>query len=534
MYKIMLADDEGIVIDALKFIIEKNFEGKCIVEFAKTGRNVIELSETFLPDIAFIDIQMPGINGIDAMKEIRKNNSSIIFIVISAYDKFDYAKESINLGVMEYINKPIMQDKIVTILKHAMEIVDKERNRRRNDLLIREKLENVVPVIESGFIYSILFQEHFEEDIENYKQLLGVLVDYGYMISFVCGENQENNRMTNAIGSGIRIQSSYRDIREYIKEFFPGIIGPVMANKIAVLMPCNEKNMDYEVRIELIERARQLSRKLKNRLDLQFRIGIGKVRNINEASKSYSEALNALISTTGRVAHVEDLPIGCGYEKDYPVELEQRLFEAVTRGDITNCNEAANQFFEWMVEQYGEFEDDIKLKSLEFVLRAEQIAYESGGMIYEFRSRSDYLSVLYQMKEKEDFRGWFMEKIFAACRNVKVKKEESSSSVIDKAKEYIEKYYHKDISLDEVSKKVNISPYYFSKLFKEETGENFIEYLTNIRLKCAKELLQNTDMSMKEICGKIGYLDPNYFSRIFKKNIGISPTEYKEGKGLKV
>lgn len=89
MYKIMLADDEGIVIDSLKFIIEKEFGDDCVVEYAKTGRKVIELAENFRPDIAVMDIQMPGINGIEAMKEIRKNNPGIIFIVMSAYDKFD-------------------------------------------------------------------------------------------------------------------------------------------------------------------------------------------------------------------------------------------------------------------------------------------------------------------------------------------------------------------------------------------------------------------------------------------------------------
>ena len=100
MYRIMLADDEGIAIDSLKFIIEKNFSGQCEIEYAKTGRKVIELAENFRPDIAFMDIQMPGINGIEAMKEIRKANSKILFIVMTAYDKFDYAKESINLGVI--------------------------------------------------------------------------------------------------------------------------------------------------------------------------------------------------------------------------------------------------------------------------------------------------------------------------------------------------------------------------------------------------------------------------------------------------
>lgn len=157
MYRIMLADDEGIVLDALKFIIEKNFGDTCQIETAKTGRSVIELAEQFSPDIALMDIQMPGINGIEAIKEIRKRNKSTQFIIVSAYDKFDYAKEAINLGVVDYINKPIRQDVIVEVLKKAMKTLDTERHKRSSDLMIREKLENVVPVIESGFIYSILF-----------------------------------------------------------------------------------------------------------------------------------------------------------------------------------------------------------------------------------------------------------------------------------------------------------------------------------------------------------------------------------------
>ena len=111
------------------------------------------------------------------------------------------------------------------------------------------------------------------------------------------------------------------------------------------------------------------------------------------------------------------------------------------------------------------------------------------------------------------------------------KREEKSGSIIEMAKNYIKNNYHKDISLDDVSREVNISPYYFSKLFKETTGENFIEYLTNLRMDKAKELLETTECSMKEICVRTGYSDPNYFSRSFKKNVGVTPTVYKENRG---
>ena len=95
---------------------------------------------------------------------------------------------------------------------------------------------------------------------------------------------------------------------------------------------------------------------------------------------------------------------------------------------------------------------------------------------------------------------------------------------MEKAKEYINENFHKDISLDDVSKVVDISPYYFSKLFKQEAGKNFIEYLTEVRLRNARSLLRNPQYSIKEICVRSGYSDPNYFSRIFKKYEGVTPS----------
>lgn len=529
MYKIMLADDEGIVIDSLKFVIEKEFGGECIVEYAKTGRNVIELAEHLRPDIAIMDIHMPGISGIEAMKEIRKTNSNVIFIIMSAYDKFAYAKEAINLGVMEYLTKPMNREKITQVLKKAMVQIDNERAKRSNDLMVKEKLETVVPIIENGLIYNILLQEYFKEDVENYKSLLGIDEEYGYMIGVVCGEEQRGNYMTNAVGTGMRLQSHYKEVRELIKEYFPGIVGGLMANKIPVLVPYGSSKMDYNERIELIEKARQLVRKMRKRIDVSFRIGIGSVKSLNNQQESYNESLNALINTTGSVAHAEDLPLGCEYEDNYPIDLEKKLFESILKGDINSTLSYSGRYFDWMGETYPASVMDIRLKTLEFVLWAEHLAYENGGMTYQFCARTDYLPIVMELQGIEKLKEWFVEKMTQACRNVATKREEKSSNVVEEAKEYIDGHYNKDVSLDDISRRVNISPYYFSKIFKEETGQNFIEYLTNVRIDKAKELLKDTSYTMKEICVMVGYQDPNYFSRSFKKNVGVTPTEYKEG-----
>ena len=529
MYRVMVADDEGIVIDSMKFIIEKEFGDTCQVECAKSGRSVIELAERFRPDIAVIDIHMPGINGIEAIKEMKAFCTNTVFIVMSAYDKFDYAKEAIALGVMEYITKPMEKTKVLTVLKRAMAQIDGEREKRSYELLIKEKLETVEPIIENGLIYDILLQEHFDEDIDSYKTILGIEENFGYMMALVCGDSQEGNRMTNAIGSSVKVSGKYQEIRVEVKSLFKCKIGNVMSNKIAVLIPCSEEKLEYNERTELIDRSRELVRTLRKKTDISFRVGIGGVKPLRELGDSYREALNALIATTGSVAHVDDLVINCDYDEDYPKNMEKPLFEAVAKGDLNETQVMMDKYGDWMCQKAGDGDlMSMKLKALEFALYAEHLAYQNGGQTYHYSGRKDYLPQIMDLNTPQEIREWFSEKIMSACRNVVSKREERSGDIIRTAKKYIEDHFDKDISLDDVSRVVNISPYYFSKVFKEESGLNFIEYLTNIRIDKAKELLENSNLSIKEICVSCGYTDPNYFSRSFKKNVGVTPTEYKE------
>ncbi|MCR5415845.1 MAG: response regulator [Pseudobutyrivibrio sp.] len=529
MYKVMLADDEGIVIDSLKFIIEKEYGSKCEIRTAKTGRQVIELAEEFQPDIAFMDIQMPGINGIEAMHEIRRSNKHIVFIVMTAYDKFDYAKESISLGVLDYLNKPVSKDTIINVFSKAMNQIDGERTKRSNDLRVREKLETVVPIIENGLIQDLLFREYFEEDINNYKTLLGIDSDYGYMACMVFGREQVGNYMTSAVAVSIQAQKAYREIHTITEDYIKGIIGSVMSNKIPILIPCDSSTLSYNDRNIIVENARALCRKLSERFDMNFRVGFGSVKPLDRMSESYEEANSVLIATTSHVAHVDDMPVACQYEENYPMDMEKRLFNEISLGNVSDSVAVSQAFFEWMELNYSNDNDSIRLKCLEFVLWAEHLAYEKTGRMYEFKSRSNYLSELLNLKDLEEVKMWFVTKIKAAAFSVSNKHEAQSMSAVNMAKQYIDENYMKELTLDDVSRVVNISSYYFSKLFKEETGENFIDYLTKLRIETAKNLLKTTTKSIKEISADVGYSDPNYFSRNFKKYTGKTPTDFQRG-----
>lgn len=531
MYRILLADDEGIMLESLKTTIESNFKGQVEIACAKTGRAVIELAETFRPDIAFMDIQMPGINGIQAMKEIQKFNSSTIFIVITAYDKFGYAQESINLGVLEYLTKPVNRKVIIDVLVRAMGMVEDERKKRSENLKIQEKLETVIPIIESGFIYNLLLQDGFPTDTGNYKELLDIEEDYGFMMVIQFGESIENGVLTNAVGMSVKAQGFYGDFREVVKGYFQCCIGPIMSNKIALYVPWDRHVLEYDDRIQVIEKMRNLIRRLEKSIDARFKAGIGRVKSLDELQDSYKEAVKALQEGKGRVAHIEDLPIGCDYDGDYPAETEKKLFQMIARADLGGARTQANVFFDWMVQNYEDCREDIQIKVLEFVMVAEKEAFLHGGMTYGFRYRRDYLSQVTGFEDYQDLRRWFLDKITEVCHNIVKKQEEQTESLVWKAKQYIKENYARDISLDDVSKAVNISPYYFSKVFKEEAGENFIEYLTRTRMGNAKEFLKRSDLSIKEICLMSGYGDPNYFSRIFKKQEGVTPSEYRERLG---
>ena len=190
--------------------------------------------------------------------------------------------------------------------------------------------------------------------------------------------------------------------------------------------------------------------------------------------------------------------------------------------------EEAALFIEWMQKNDTASMDDVRLKDLELVLCSERIGFREGRMSYHFRDRTHYLATVNGFRTMEELQNWFLDHIKTVVELIHAKTGEKYSDIVANARKYMEENFQKDISLDEVSRVANVSPYYFSKIFKEETGETFVEYLTGLRMAHAKNLLKQRDKSIKQICMESGYSDPNYFSRIFKKTVEDTPSEYRE------
>ncbi|MBE6023095.1 MAG: response regulator [Cellulosilyticum sp.] len=528
MYKIMLADDEGIVLQSLQMIIEKHFGELCQIKTAKTGRSVIELAEDFMPDIALMDIQMPGINGIDAIEEIQKFSKSTYFIIISAYDKFDYAKKAIDLGVVDFLTKPFNKERIIQVLEKTMQMIDKNRRMREIDLRNKEKLETVVPIIESGMIYHILFQEDCGSQINHFKQLLDIQEEYGFILVIEFGDEQKETSMTNPIGATVKAQRFYNEMREIIKEFFKGYVGTIMANKVVVFVPCSHPEIEYNERIQIIGQAREMVHKLKGRIDSAFKVGIGSVQNMEQLLVSYKEAVKAMKMVPNTVSHIKDILPKQVKQMSQPIELEKQLFVYLKKRNLAAFLEIANHLYGVIVEHYERDEMAQKMKLLEILIAVQREVKEYVQI--EMELEIEDLKELLQSGE-EALKSNFINYISRLYEWRENKKEEVYSDLITSAKKIIDDHYHQDINLEMISRQVNISPYYFSKIFKEETGENFIDYVTHVRIEKAKKSLKEGQYSIKEVCINVGYKDPNYFSRLFKKQVGVTPTEYREGTG---
>ncbi len=526
MYKLMIVDDEQIVIDAVKHIVQKSIKNVDVVAFAKNGREAIEKVRETHPEMILMDIRMPGINGIDAISEIQNIYPDIRFAIISAYEQFEFAKQAMELGVEHYILKPINRTVLVrTILKMVTQIQEKQEQKKK-ELETKEKMEKVVPYLEQGLIYSILLNTEFDEERLKYMEILDINHSGGYIMIMQFGEGEKADGLSNRIGSSIMGHANYPFVRDIFKFKCKCIVGPVLINKIIVYVSCEDFRDEYEFRLQTIELAEDILRSIQRKMKMECFIGIGGYKSNQEITDSYHEAVKALRNNRGEhISHILDIyrekP---GYVHD--IQTAGKMIAKMEMGD----EEGAIAIFTKITDKINGFIElglDIKESILiEYMVIVHRKAMEEGVCEDTCLRYNEYMQEMFSHDSLGDLISWCISRIRHITRKIQNVKSAKGNSIIGRAKKYIRENFQKEITLEELSRKLNISPQYFSKLFKEETGYNFIEYLTFIRIEHSKHLMNSTNMTIKEICYSVGYGDPNYFSRLFKKNTGLSPTAY--------
>jgi two-component system response regulator YesN len=518
LYRLLIADDEQIVLDSLKFIVEKNFPDIKICAMVKTGREAIEKAETEKPDIIIIDIKMPGINGIDAITEIKKRYDLAKFIIFSAYDKFDFAKEALKLNVVDYILKPAGKKKIINIIEKVLNLINKERKLRKKELDLKEKIEKMEPVLETGLIYNLFFDNDSKE-LNSYIKLLNLDINSGFVLSLEFNKEEKSILESSSI-----VNSLYNRLREIIKKFDDIIIGPVMLNKIILVMPLDNHDDDYINRLEVLNFSNYLKEEFNKISNLEIHIGIGSYYvGIKQLKASYENSIKAVKNSYEKeIIYIEDINKKQNFNNYDLNKTEKTILDKIQKGNLEEAIRMYDDFFEKIISEYNFEIFEVKIRIMEFIILLNRFYLDNEN------NNKKYIDEIFQMNDLNKMRMWIRQKIWETGINIKKIKEKQLSGVIKKSLEFIEENFNCDLSLEEVANYVSISPHYFSKLFKEETGKNFVEYVTFLKINKAKTLLEEGVLNIKQISYEIGYKDPNYFSRLFKKSIGVSPSEYKD------
>ncbi len=520
MYRVLLADDEQIVIDSLGFILERNFPGQLELVPARSGADAVGACQAGKIDIAFMDINMPGLNGIEAIKAIKAFSPTMVIIVLTAFDRFDYAREAVNLGVFEYLSKPVNRNRISETMRSAMSAVDALRRKQSTDIQIREKLDSVVNIVESDFIYSLIFPGDRAGDLESYLDFFNITDTSFYFLSIELQEMEEDTR-----------SKAYVTVRDILTAAETCIVGPLMRNRVVVFVPY-PKGADPDRGMEELRSAvRILHVRLSSRLGISVRIGVSAVEtDIARSLAAYNDSLNAILHSDGSSGvffSIDDMARARG-AADYPYESERKLLDRAEAGDFQSVHSLLSGLVSWIAERHPGDAGILRYKMLEIlsVVRAAARSLEAG--FGGFQAWKDSWKDLEALAEPRDLESWTRNGLDECIAEINAHKLSRMSPTIARACAIIRENLASELLLDDIARQVEISPFYFSKLFKEETGENFIDYLTSARMQKAKELLRDPARSIKEVSLDTGYADPNYFSRLFKKIVGLTPTEFRE------
>ncbi|SNR98281.1 two component transcriptional regulator, AraC family [Anaerovirgula multivorans] len=525
MIKLLIADDEHIVIESLKFIIEKSLDGVEIVATARSGREAIEKTLNLKPDVVLMDIHMPGINGMDAIRHIKSTHPDVLFIIITAYEYFQYAKDAVNLGVFEYLLKPVNRQKVIKTIQDAKEVIYNRRETIQREMILREKIDKIIPHMEGQFIYSQLLNSGIIKDINFYEEIFATKLEKGYVMMAIVKEIESLGKEENLKNSLLK-QKFYNFFQLELKNLTRCLIGPPLLDRITAYIPIVEDMDDYEVRNQAIDYGKKIMMKINKLMKIDYTIGIGKSYDIQHFSQSVNEAYIATsLSEENDVIHFEDIHFSSNTTADYPAGKDKMLLHKILTGELKEVLEIFEEIFWWMSTYYKEDIDQIKSKLIELVILIQKTIPSSVEGNYKLED--GYLIQILKIKNIEELKISYLNYLKTIVVNLETSKEKEIKGLITKAIKYIDKNFNQNISLNDVAKEMNMSYHYFSKFFKDSTGENFVDYLTNLRIEKSKDILKDATVNVKEVCFEVGYSDPNYFSKIFKKITGMTPTEYR-------
>lgn len=534
--KVFLVEDEMVIRRGIKNSIDWEKEGYIFCGEASDGELAYPMIIKEKPDILITDIRMPFMDGLELCKLVKEELPNIKILILSGYDEFDYAKEAIRLGVTEYLLKPISSGKLLEALNGVSESIRREKEDK--DLVrkymeeMRENTEDEKQKFFEQMIAGNLSMADALETGKKYEMNLSAGMYNLLLFRFTLGE--ENRKSGELLGEAEYAIKKLTERLEYVFEFQRDVEGWAF-----LLMADNEEQMSERVK----ELSKDLEEIMKNYSTIAYFGGIGQpVARLRELEESFREAERALAARftmeLNRIISVEDIRMAQNVDTLDDIEITSFGEIEKTRTMLEKfLNNGAEDEIDEFVDVYINELPEENLKSVlmrQYIIMdayivmmsfCEKIEGIEGEMQAQSEELKNSMKTIQTLEEIKNYIRMLLKKIIGVRDTISGRRY---SDIIEIAKDQIRKTYMSDeISLNTIAAEVGMSPSYFSSIFSKEMGKTFVEYLTEIRMDRAKELLMCSSMKTSEIGYEVGYKDPHYFSYIFKKTQNCTPKEFR-------
>lgn len=502
MIRVMIVDDEYIMRQGLKYIIDWEKEGYEIVGEATNGNEALGLIDRLEPQIIICDIVMPVLDGVDFTAAVHNIHPNIQIIILSGYDNFEYVKQTMMYGAVDYILKPSLTPQSIK------EILSKA-SRRLMESSKQEKNSNA----------------GYERAIERY--LLGINKDLHVPEEYFLGNRFSiyafNMKVNNIHGKDVSDVLKEKVEREIEK--FNGVQKSifVLQEEILCILFCYDKSLSSELRRMVEELNDQL-------IILSYEV-FGVLSTTFEEPGLMSDIYSKeILKNVDKAFYYEGKHIlMLNDEMEHEKNLESGKFDFHKYNQLL-LNKQYNQAVKLLIK-YNE-------RALECKVDVYGLKNQIKNMIYHFLDFQDISD-----DEKEKLRRSLFDKIgktmyessYRECLEYISKRlleitgneKEQTDDRIDRMLEYIERNYKDDIKLEDLAEEFNFNYHYLSAYFNQHMNEGFSDYLNRIRIEKACRLLEQGSQMVSEISGEVGYADHSYFCRVFKKVTGKTPSAYR-------
>ena len=531
MLKVFLVEDEIVVRESIRQMIPWMKFGFELCGEAGDGEMALPMIQRQKPDLVITDIRMPFMDGLELSRMVKKDLPGTKIVIISGYHDFEYAKAAISIGVEQYLLKPVSRQEFLGVLKKIRDCYDKENAQRIYYEEFEKEMRQYEQQSRRDFFGKLVSGKYSLNEI--YEQAAQQQIDimasaYNIVLFQISGKEQQ--RLWTEYFSQTELEIWER-IKSYIKEQEEYLIFRNHVFGYAVVVKGTPENIE-----SLTEECVQYLKGYMEEGNVTWFLAVGEpVERLSMLSKSYRSAVQVFTLRYTRpnqcitYQQLEEQRAG-----DREVNLKE-IDAAVMDTEVvhTFLGNGLLEDTESFVDDYFSMIGENALQSRMF---RQYVVLNIHFCTMSFVTKLGYDNEMIDSGQEIEQMGSTLAQARKAVINllrqgIKLRDESSKSrnrTMMGRALEFIqENYTDPEMSLNRAASVANVSANHFSALFSQEMGQNFIEYLTELRMKKAKELLRCTSMRSGQIALEIGYKDSHYFSFLFKKTQGCTPSDYR-------